>query len=1172
MAIPTMFHSSRLTEVNETTTTSGSECKKHPGVQTRALDELQTLDMKDDEILYISAEPRGCMHFKGGECQTFDVTSKEDSSVQSYISNRSLSDTSCTSVEEEKKATARSLRKHHRKHRMETKRVRKPRKTCRGPNDEQERFKSAGSKSRNDPMFSKLKVQDTQTPDPQNGQKVNLEDVHPSITCLCLHRLKLDFPSTIESHSVISDRVEPKSDSVYIYAESIKGFDSTCSTFLANSDTNNLNAVGDNSSGRGPVSVWNERLSQDSVNLYISSENKSSSGCSTEATAGSECYSNRFNTNTDDCDIDSNCIYTDWDRRHMSTVSGYRCSLAEAEWGSASSSYNSDSSCYTTDRDEESSYCTIDRRTYSSDPDGCVLEIPGVLPTNSIEKIHFESLAEHEEEFVPGCDDLTPDTVDACRDGEDEMNLKLNSELCPKLNLGELERGVIQTDLCHFSDIFCKRIKEATQEKVSENIPINEGFLFHPKQFLQGKSSKYREGLEYSVLRHIQNGSYGDVFSIRDKQTGFTCAAKKIPLCSFRWEEVETWSRLNGPHVLQLNGAVREGPNVMLFMDLKRGSLAQVLRMRGRISEGLALYYHSQVVRALEHLHSRCVVHLDVKADNVLLSEDGRQCYLCDFGLSETLNQGGYSTKTFRGNVLRGTESHMPPEVARGDRRSAKADVWSSCCMLLHMLNGHQPWTRYFPHPLYLKIVSESPPLWEIPPDCDPLTCDVIKAGLVKDPRDRHSASELLQKTLKALGTVCGLSGPGPNLTPTFEDWPKVCFYHNSHVSSNMATQKPPESLVKTTTPPVSEDLSAPKIHWVSTWRERAADEDDDDLDSTEKDSEEGEWSEDKMSHWMERYWGEENNDRNVEQIHADVNGDTGLEETDTAKVTISNQTRDWEDGKDAIERETYGMVDNLTEKRVVFRACGENCLLEEPERCDVQIRSFVDDEETDEEVESDLESLRELGNDWTQEEWEPFLQLQTLYLPKELHPQSDDTFSDSDEESVTLRKSEQKVANESNEPQNVTCDSEQDLSEEDSDDLSSGVFSSCSNTDAQGFNVDWSVSTNQTSSCYFEGLGVDIWVEDISGESLKIRERPHVKIGHVAVGISEQISMKVFSLATLDGRLVPPDMEVCESGMWLQCVPAPDGSSSWDWRVRDGKLELQEYDEHSDTCSTLPI
>ncbi|XP_073686717.1 growth factor receptor-bound protein 10-like [Garra rufa] len=60
--------------------------------------------------------------------------------------------------------------------------------------------------------------------------------------------------------------------------------------------------------------------------------------------------------------------------------------------------------------------------------------------------------------------------------------------------------------------------------------------------------------------------------------------------------------------------------------------------------------------------------------------------------------------------------------------------------------------------------------------------------------------------------------------------------------------------------------------------------------------------------------------------------------------------------------------------------------------------------------------------------------------------------------------------------------------------------------------------------------------------------------------------------LATLDGHLVSPDTEVCESGMWLQCVPAPDGSPTWEWRVRDGKLELQEYDEHSDVCSTVAL
>lgn len=56
------------------------------------------------------------------------------------------------------------------------------------------------------------------------------------------------------------------------------------------------------------------------------------------------------------------------------------------------------------------------------------------------------------------------------------------------------------------------------------------------------------------------------------------------------------------------------------------------------------------------------------------------------------------------GGVFPGTETHMAPEVARGDPLGAKADVWSSCCMLLHMLNGCRPWTRFYSRPLCLQV------------------------------------------------------------------------------------------------------------------------------------------------------------------------------------------------------------------------------------------------------------------------------------------------------------------------------------------------------------------------------------------------------------------------------------------------------------------------------------
>lgn len=57
------------------------------------------------------------------------------------------------------------------------------------------------------------------------------------------------------------------------------------------------------------------------------------------------------------------------------------------------------------------------------------------------------------------------------------------------------------------------------------------------------------------------------------------------------------------------------------------------------------------------------------------------------------------------------------------------------------------------------------------------------------------------------------------------------------------------------------------------------------------------------------------------------------------------------------------------------------------------------------------------------------------------------------------------------------------------------------------------------------------------------------------------QVSGKAFTLETLDRKLVSFEQEVRESCEWLRCVSAPDWCPRWRWRVRDGKLELREWD-----------
>ncbi|XP_041941501.1 uncharacterized protein LOC121704961 isoform X2 [Alosa sapidissima] len=729
---------------------------------------------------------------------------------------------------------------------------------------------------------------------------------------------------------------------------------------------------------------------------------------------------------------------------------------AVAEWGSVSLD----------DSERSASESTPGNHGNSSDSlYQAVLDSPTSSPGNSAERDSADALAQ---------------TLEA------GMQLDSPAHLASHLEwvLKDLRGVVTQSDRRLVSPFFRELVRETGDDRDREKTSANEGFLFHPQKLLQPRNLMYREGQQYSLLQHIQNGSYGDVFSAVDLNTGFKCAAKKVPLCSFSWEEVGTWSGLSSPRVLQLFGAVREGPNIVLFMDLKTGSLAQLLRCRGRLPEDLSLHYHVQVLEALEHLHRRRVLHLDVKVDNVLLSEDGRDCFLCDFGLSEMLDTNGQAPRAFRGYGLRGTETHMAPEVAKGDARGAKADVWSSCCMLLHMLNGCHPWTRYYAHPLCLTIVSEEPPLREVPGSCHPLTALVFRAGLVKDPGRRASATELKERSSDALRAVGGVSSTitYPPTHPPVEPSAEAKIPPAPECPSATSQEAPP--------PPRGCDITSccgdspqPLVHWLSTWRERAQEEEGSDSEDGERHSEE-EWSE------------------------------------------VEGRREKWEE------------------------------------------------EESEEEEGSDLESLRGKASDWMEEEeeWEPFHRLQILYGPKQhththSHTPSHTDQTESEEEALMKGPGLNSVSlprpprsqNRALIPLN-TSEHQFDSSEKESDwsdDLSSGVFSSYnSQTDRENFSVDWLVSTNQPPSCCIEGLGVDIWIEDFSGERFRIRERPQVKVGHVAMGISDQISVRMFSLATLDGKLVRPEEEVQESGTWLQCVPALDDCPAWTWRIRDGQLE----------------
>lgn len=83
--------------------------------------------------------------------------------------------------------------------------------------------------------------------------------------------------------------------------------------------------------------------------------------------------------------------------------------------------------------------------------------------------------------FLPGCFDALGAFKDICRDTESNSESFI-ARFCSKLETGELWGAVTQTDRWHFSEFFGKMVKEVTQEKETEKVNVNEGFLFHPKQ------------------------------------------------------------------------------------------------------------------------------------------------------------------------------------------------------------------------------------------------------------------------------------------------------------------------------------------------------------------------------------------------------------------------------------------------------------------------------------------------------------------------------------------------------------------------------------------------------------------------------------------------------------------------------------------------------------------
>jgi WD40 repeat protein/tRNA A-37 threonylcarbamoyl transferase component Bud32 len=257
----------------------------------------------------------------------------------------------------------------------------------------------------------------------------------------------------------------------------------------------------------------------------------------------------------------------------------------------------------------------------------------------------------------------------------------------------------------------------------------------------------------YELLEELGRGGMGVVWKARQQSVN-RIVAFKIVLASrhaslaekVRFQiEAEAVAHLSHPNIVRLYEAGEHDGVPFFSLELcEGGSLEKKLKQqRPTPAEAAALV--ETLARAMQHAHSRGVVHRDLKPGNVLLAADGTP-KIADFGLAKRLD---VEHNVSGSGVVLGTASYMAPEQARSQSRDVgpAADVWALGAILYECLTGKPPFLGASTYDTLLQLLQREPPRPRALNPRVPLDLETICLKcLEKDPARRYgSAAELAE-------------------------------------------------------------------------------------------------------------------------------------------------------------------------------------------------------------------------------------------------------------------------------------------------------------------------------------------------------------------------------------------------------------------------------------------
>lgn len=284
--------------------------------------------------------------------------------------------------------------------------------------------------------------------------------------------------------------------------------------------------------------------------------------------------------------------------------------------------------------------------------------------------------------------------------------------------------------------------------------PLPGGTLFASEIVYEDQPKRPKFIGKYMLGDVIGDGAYSTVKECLDTESLGRRAVKimekkrlrKIPNGERNVQlEIQVLKKLDHENLIKLYDVVYkpDKEKLYIFMDFCVIGLQKLLDSvpNKKLPMHQAHDYFCQLITGLEYLHSRGVIHKDIKPGNLLISDAGL-IKITDFGVSQEIDRFN------RANTIvcscAGTPSFQPPEIAAGKNKcyGPAIDIWSSGVTLYNITSGLYPFISESIFTLFDSIAACK---YEIPPGTDPVLENLLLGLLQKDPKQRLSIAQIKQ-------------------------------------------------------------------------------------------------------------------------------------------------------------------------------------------------------------------------------------------------------------------------------------------------------------------------------------------------------------------------------------------------------------------------------------------